>query len=279
MTNKDGNQPKRFTVDDYVALPPVQADHRLHYGLEAQQFGDLYLPDKLGIHPVILLVHGGCWRAQYDLQPLGRFCVALTQAGFAVWNIEYRRLGNGGGWPITFLDVAQAADHLKTVADSFSLDLNCVLAVGHSAGGHLALWLAGRHQLPRHSPLFSLNPLPIKRVLSLAGVADLEAGVSRQICGDGCAELIGGAPEVVPERYAQGSPASLLPLGVPHWHIVGSEDKSVPAEYVQEFVKVAQTHDEVHLEILADMGHFEPVVVDSPAWPVVKRAIDTLASM
>ena len=276
MTNENGNSPHILTVADYTSLPSVPADHRLSYGDHPEQFGDLYLPQQLGNHPVILLIHGGCWRAQYDLHALGGLCVALTQEGFAVWSIEYRRLGNGGGWPTTFLDVAQATDHLKQLADRYSLDLSNVLAVGHSAGGHLALWAAGRHRLPAQSPLFAADPLPIKGVISLAGVADLEAGVRDNICGDACAELVGGLPESVPDQYAQASPARLLPLGVPHWHIVGTEDKSVPAEFVHEFVTLAQTHDDVHLDILQNTGHFEIVVADSPAWPIVKSAINAL---
>ncbi len=124
---------------------PPPADHRIAYGPGQFHFGDLRVPKTRGPHPVAIVIHGGFWRAKYDLDYIGHLCAAFTAAGMTTWNIEYRRLGNtGGGWPGTFEDVVRAADHLEKIARDFALDLYRVITVGHSAGGHLALWLATR---------------------------------------------------------------------------------------------------------------------------------------
>ncbi|MCB0061690.1 MAG: alpha/beta hydrolase, partial [Caldilineaceae bacterium] len=175
-----------LSVDDYVKLPPVPPTNRYPYGADTEQFADLYLPsipptDATG-YPTIILIHGGCWRAQYDLSPLGRFCQTFADLGVAVWNLEYRRIGNGGGWPTTFLDVATGTDYLRTVAATERLDLTRVVAVGHSAGGHLALWLAVRHRLLSASPLFTTDPLSLNGVVALAGIPDLTDAAARDIC-------------------------------------------------------------------------------------------------
>jgi acetyl esterase/lipase len=171
-------------VEDYLKLPAVAADHRLAYGQAVDQFGDLYLPSTPGPHPVAVLLHGGCWQAKYDLQPLGNLCHALRAGGLAVWSLEYRRLGAGGGWPTTFQDVAAGSDFLRNLAPRFALDLSRVVAVGHSAGGHLALWLAGRHCLPPDSLLFGERPLQLAGVVALAGIPDLAAAAQWNICNN-----------------------------------------------------------------------------------------------
>jgi acetyl esterase/lipase len=273
MVTTDNRSPRLFTVDDYVKLPAIPAAHRLFYGPDPMHFGDLYLPPQPGPHPVVTLMHGGCWRAQYGLAPLGQLCTAFTQEGVAVWNIEYRRLGNGGGWPMTFLDVAAGVDFLRSMADRFSLDLSRVVAAGHSAGGHLALWVAGRHQLSKESTLFSADALPVCGVVSLAGIPDLAVGVERQICRGACQELVGGLPEEVPDRYQQASPIALLPFGVPQWHIHGVHDQSVPIDTVQQYISVARQHDVVHFDILPDAGHFELVIPTTAAWTTVRHAV------
>jgi acetyl esterase/lipase len=278
MAIPEHSAPKLLTVDDYTRLPTIPADHRLSYGSDPVQFGDLYLPSRPGPHPVVILLHGGCWREQYGLAPLGQLCVALAGEGLAVWNVEYRRLGNGGGWPATFLDVASAADTLRDIAGQYALDIARVVAVGHSAGGHLALWLAGRRRLPPQSRLFAAAPLPLRGVVALAGVPDLVEGVKRDLCGGACRDLVGGAPDAVPERYQQASPIALLPLEVPQWHIVGRYDQSVPVDYLQQYVAVAAEQDDVHLDILPATGHFEPVMPSTAAWSTVRQAVLALLS-
>ena len=276
MASPDNRAPGLLRADDYVRLPAIPAHCRLAYGPAPDQFGDLYLPLSPGPYPVVILLHGGCWRAQFGLAPLGQLCTAFTHAGLAVWNLEYRRLGNGGGWPYTLRDAASGAAFLQSIAVHYALDMARVVAVGHSAGGHLALWLAGRHHLPSDSPLWVAEAMQVHGVVSLAGIPDLAAGVQRQICRGACQELVGGLPDEVPERYQHASPISLLPLGVPQWHLVGVHDPLVPADYVQQYVAVARQHDEVHLDLLPDAGHFDLVVPTTAAWPAVRHAVLTL---
>src|SRR5262245_59110655 len=276
MTTIDTSPPHILTVDEIVTFPGVPADHRLSYGPDPEQFGDLYIPQQPGLHPVVLLLHWGCWRAQFSLTILGQLGAAFRQAGLAVWNVEYRRLGNGGGWPTTFQDVAMGADFLRTLAPQFALDLSRLVTVGHSAGGHLALWLAGRHRLPDTSPLYVAEGVRVRGVVALAGIPDLIAGVRWNICRGACHTVVGGLPEAVPDRYQHASPHALLPLGVPQRHLVGTEDERVPAAYVQQYVEAATHHDEVHLELLAGAGHFEVIVPTTAAWPAVRHAVLTV---
>lgn len=265
-----------MTAQAYQALPPVTADRRVAYGTHPAQFADLYLPVGPGPHPAVVLIHGGCWRAQYGLEPLGPLCAALRDLGLAVWSIEYRRLGDGGGWPTTFQDVAAAADAMSAIAADSSIDLSQVIAAGHSAGGQLALWLAARSGLPNHSPLYQSHPLALRGVLALAGLADLATAAARGLCSGACVELLGGTPDVVPERYAQVSPAAMLPLSAPQQHLVGSEDRTVPVDYLRDYVARAAASGPVLLELIADAGHFELVDPSSHAWPAVRRAMSEL---
>ena len=263
-----------LTVDDLLALPTVPPDVVLSYGSHAEQFGHLYLPVDTGPHPVVVLLHGGCWRARVSLDYMGQFARALTNDGIAVWSLEYRRLDNGGGWPETFLDVAAGADFLRTVADEYDLDLARVFTVGHSAGGHLALWLAGRHNLSSSSELYAEKPLELLGVVSLAGIPDLAEALEQNICPDAPDRLMGGTPQQVPERYAQGSPAELLPLGLRQIFIQGEQDDTVPISYVKLYEAAAKKGgEEVRLESLADTGHFEIVVATAPQWQTVRAAV------
>ncbi len=270
--------PPILSVADYVALPAVPATVRLAYGPAPEQFGDLYLPapaENQGVlHPLIILVHGGCWRAQYGLAQLGRFCATFAQLGVAVWSLEYRRLGNGGGWPTTFLDVAAGADYVRTLASQYALDLTRVVAVGHSAGGHLALWLAARQQLLPASPLFQHEPLPLIGVVALAGIPDLVDAAQQATCGDAAATLLGGSAQTFPARYADASPQALLPLGIPQHLLIGTLDEAVPVAHNEAYVQAAHAQgDTVHFTLLPDMGHFELVAPGTEAWPTVQAAI------
>ncbi|MFV9503455.1 MAG: alpha/beta hydrolase family protein [Oscillochloridaceae bacterium umkhey_bin13] len=266
-----------LTVHDYLAWPAVVADQRVAYGPHPAQFGDLYLPAGSGPHPIIILIHGGCWQARFDLAPLGPLCAALRTAGWAVWSLEYRRLGDGGGWPNTFADVAAGADALRGLVAP--LDRNRVIAAGHSAGGHLALWLAARARLPHTAPGWQPDPLPITGVLALAALADLALAAQQQLCDGAVAALLGGMPEAQPERYALASPAAQLPLGVPQYHIVGADDPIVPPAYLQSYCAKATAHgDAVTLTVLPAAGHFEPVDPTSAAWPELLAALDRIGA-
>ena len=264
-----------ISVEGYRAFPIIPADHRLSYGDDENQFIDLYLPpNDSTLRPVVILIHGGCWRAQHGLSQLGQMARALAAHEVVVCNIEYRRLGNGGGWPDTFLDVAKATDALGEFADRFKLDLSRVVPVGHSAGGHLGLWLACRHKLLPDMPLYVPNPLPIAAVVSLAGIPDMEKAVEQNICRGAAQELLAGMPDEVPAHYAIGSPQHLLPCGVPQLHINGTEDWIVPIDYVRDCVERAQlVGDAAELIPIPNAGHFEIVSAQSAAWPTVCRAI------
>ena len=265
-----------LTVSDYLAQPVVSPDVSIRYGDHPDQFGDLYLPAQVHPAPVVMMIHGGCWQAAYPLTPLGECCAALRARGYAVWNLEYRRLGNGGGWPSTFLAVAAGADHLRVLAEHYPLDLNRVVVVGHSAGGHLALWLATRPKLPPTSPLYIPHPLPVHGVVALAAVADLRRGVTATACGTACLELIDNEES----RCAEASPHARLPLDIPHYHLVGGDDPIVPASYVAAFVDAArQAGDLAHLTIVPKCGHFELTTPHSQAWQTVVQTIDKACSL
>lgn len=263
------------TVDDYINLKPINANVRLPYGHDDEQFGDLYLPENTNKpFPVIVLMHGGCWRAAHSLLQLGELCKALTELGYAVWNLEYRRLGNGGGWPTTFKDVAKGIDYLQSISEEYSLDLSNVISMGHSAGGHLALWLAAREQLTTESNLYTQNPLKVSAVISLAGIPDLEKGVALNICRGACEELMGGLPDEYPERYKQGSPHHLSLSGIPQIHLLGELDPIVPLDYLQTVLKHQQ--DPYNFDVIPGIGHFEMVMPETVSWPYIKRSLETL---
>jgi len=259
------------------ALPASAADRRFWYGDDPGQFADLYLPPGAGPHPVLALLHGGCWRAQYGLEPLGSLCRALAEAGFAAYNLEYRRPGQGGGWPHTFRDAARGIDALRDLAETCRLDLARVVASGHSAGGHLALWLAGRWRLPPTSPLYFPDPLPIKGVLALAAIPDLVGAAREGICQEMPAQLMGGTPAEVPERYRQASPLALLPTGCPQIHIIGDQDDPTHSVNIRRYVAAAREIGEpARLMIAPGAGHFELVNPAAPAWSLTLAALAEL---
>jgi acetyl esterase/lipase len=267
------------TWAEVAALPVPAPDHRVAYGPDALQFGELRLPEGPGPHPVAVFIHGGCWRSEYDLRHVASAGAALARRGVAVWTPEYRRIGDaGGGWPGTFGDVARATDHLRALAREHPLDLDRVVLVGHSAGGHLALWLAARDRLPAGSPLASADPLPVHGVVALAGITDLRAyGAAPGSCNASVPLLLSGAPEEVPDRYAQASPAELLPLGVPQRLLHGALDAIVPVEQSRAFAERASARgDDARLVRIERAGHFDLVAPFSPAWTRVEEAVLSL---
>src|SRR5262245_14222210 len=264
---------------DILTRPVSPADHRISYGQNEFQFGELRLPKGAGPHPVAIVIHGGCWMSEYGLSYMSNLSAALAEAGVATWSVEYRRVGNqGGGWPGTFEDVARAADHLRTVAKSYPLDLNRVIAVGHSAGGHLALWLAARKALPKDSPVHSADPLALRGVVSLAGITDLRrAGTA---CDSNVPQLMGGSATDKTAIYDQASPIELLPLGVPSAIVHGSSDNIIPLEMAKEYADAAKKKgDDAKLVVIEKAGHFEVVDPKSFAWEAVKAEAMALLKM
>lgn len=250
--------------------PPAHA--RLAYGSDRHQFGDLRLPaNRPGPYPVIIVIHGGFWRARFDLEFMGHFSQSLTDLGFATWSIEYRRIGNeGGGWPGTPLDAASAADYLREIAAEYQLNLENVTTIGHSAGGHLALWLAARPQIADTDQLYNPDPLEIKGAISLAGVSNLRRGFELKLSHGVVESFLGGAPDQYPERYYGASPYELLPLGVPQVLIHGTEDPDVPYIISQEYYEKAELlGDPVKLVSLPGAGHFEVIDPKSKEWAII----------
>jgi len=261
---------------------------RLAYGPEYLQFGELYLPKHAGPYPVIPLIHGGYWRARYDLTLMNGLAEDLARRGYAAWNIEYRRVGDkGGGWPGTFLDVARAVDYVRVLAPRYQLDLQRVVPIGHSAGGHLAFWLAARWRIPTHSPLAGSSiaalegeqatPLPLAGAISLAGVLDLETAWRLHLSNDAVVELLGATFPDAPERYAQASPAAMLPPGIPQILIHGTRDSNVPIEISRAYAAAAQSPGGpvTYLE-LEGIDHFDVIDPRSTAWERTTEALKAL---
>lgn len=270
-----------MTAGDALALPRPVPDAQIAYGPNALQFGELRVPRGEGPHPVALVIHGGCWLAEYDLGYVAALADALAGEGIATWSIEYRRVGDdGGGWPGTFLDVAAAADTLRQLASEHELDLGRVLAVGHSAGGHLALWLAARARLDVDDPLRGGSPLPITGVVALAGIPDLKAYASPDGCGAAVPALLGGQPAEVPHRLALTSPMEMVPLGVRQILVTGGLDAIVPASQAREYQLAARAAgDSVEIIEVAGAGHFELIVPAGSTWATVRDAIRRLADL
>jgi acetyl esterase/lipase len=264
---------------DILTRAAKPADHRISYGPNEFQFGELRLPKGAGPHPVAIVIHGGCWMSEYGLSYMGHLGDALAEAGVATWSVEYRRVGNrGGGWPGTFEDVSRAADHLRKIAKNYHLDLDRVIAVGHSAGGHLALWLAARKTLPKDSRLYSSDPLPLRGVVSLAGITDLRrAGTA---CDANVPQLMGGSATDKAAIYDQASPIELLPLGVPSAIVQGDSDPIIPLEMAKEYAEAAKKKgDDAKLVVIEKAGHFEIVDPKSFAWETVRNEALALLKM
>lgn len=255
---------------------------RITYGNNENQFGDLRLPDGNGPFPVAMIIHGGFWRSQFNLEQMNKLAEAFTAQGIATWNIEYRRVGqDGGGWPGTFLDNAKAIDFLDGLAKSYSLDLTKVITVGHSAGGHLALWLAARDKLPMTSTIHTkIAPFELQGAISLAGVADLrlmhEIHEWKEtlfgIVDNPTRDLLAGTPEEQNSRYQEGSPQELLPIGKSLALIHGSLDVNVPIGLSEKFAEKAEASgDTVILKTIPNVEHFGLIQPDSESWPIILK--------
>lgn len=264
--------------DSVLALTAPRPAARVEYGVDPLQFGNLRLPAGPGPHPVVVFIHGGCWLPQYTIDHAAPLEQALADRGYAVWSLEYRRVGDpGGGWPGTFHDVAAGADHLRALADAFPLDLSRVVAMGHSAGGQFALWLAARGAIAPGHALHTDDPLEIHGVLGLAPAPDLEGLHAAGVCGNVIDGLMGGSPAAYPERYRAASPMQLAPIGVPQALVVGGLDtrwEPVGRAYYERAVAVGDTL--VHLIAAEASGHFDMIAPTTATWPIVVDALDAL---
>lgn len=225
------------------------------YGAHEDQVADLRLPAGDGPHPVAVLLHGGFWRERYLRDGMEAAAEDLSQRGWATWNLEYRRVGGAGGWPATFDDVTAGIAALTRQP----VDLDRLVILGHSAGGHLALWAASR--------------VRAALVVSLGGVSDLEEAAALGL-GDGAVEdLLGGSPAEVPERYAAASPPRLLPLGAPVLLVHGDADADVPVATARRFAALPG-HGRCELRELPGVDHYAVVDPASPAWDATLTAVD-----
>jgi acetyl esterase/lipase len=266
------------SLDDYMKQTAHPPDAAVHYGPAPSQVAELFLPKGKGPHPVVVLLHGGCFlqRLEGFTQTSG-LAADLAGRGYAVWNVDYRKLGEpGAGYPGTFQDVAAAVDRLRAEAPTYGLDLHRVVAVGHSAGGHLALWAASRGRLPAGSPLYTPDPLRIGAVISLAGIGDLkgQGKVFALPCGDDTLDrLLDTANRKAP--FADTSPAELLPTGARVVMVNGVFDPVMPPYTGRDYaLKVRKAGGAAEVVTIADAGHFDVVIPRTAAWKVV---VETLA--
>jgi acetyl esterase/lipase len=245
---------------------------RIPYGDGQAQFGELWRPAGSPRSGVVVVVHGGFWRARYDLS-LGRPLAAdLVRRGWTVWNLEYRRVGAGGGWPATFADVAAGIDRLADL----DLDVSSVLTVGHSAGGQLAVWAAARPLLAEGAP--GAGPrVRVSAAVSQAGVLAMAAAAREGVGSGAVVDLLGGLPDEVPDRYAVTDPVALLPLPVPVLCVHSRADDSVPFSLSERYVAAASRAGG-HAELREVAGEHMAVIDPADAsWQVVADALPALA--
>ena len=257
--------------EDILKLAPPPADLRVPYGSDANQFLDLRLPKSRGPYPLLINIHGGFWRAKYNLEHVGHLCAALTAKGIATANLEYRRVGNeGGAWPGTFADLRMAYQFLKQHAAQHNFNLDRVVVMGHSAGGQLALCL-------------SAHEAGITTVVSLAGVVDLQSAYKLHLSNDAVVEFLRGTPAEVPDHYREADP---MQLSIPHarqWLIHGSADEVVPPAFSRDYVTAKQKRtgkekEEVSLLEIAGADHFDLIDPRTSAWRLVEQIILKLVS-
>ena len=256
---------------DILNVPPPPADKRVGYGSDPNQFLDLRLPRRKqkSSSPLVINIHGGFWRAKYDLAHAAHLCAALTSKGIATANVEYRRVGNeGGAWPGTFTDIRSAYHFLRQNARAYPVDANRVVVMGHSAGGQLALSLAA-------------HETSVKRVVSLAGVVDLQRAYELHLSNDAVVEFLRGKPSEVPDRYREANPMQLSITQARQWLIHGSRDDTVPPAFSRSYVSAKQkrgSKEDVHLLEIAGAGHFDLIDPRSAAWKQVEHTVIQLAA-
>ena len=251
---------------------PAPSDARIAYGKDPNQFGELRLPKGTAFkkpYPVVVMLHGGCWMAEYGLGYMGRVGADLAAQGSATWNLEYRRVGNpGGGIVGTFHDVQLGVGHLETLAKNYPLDLQRVV-IGHSAGGHLALRLANT-LFDKAAPKGALR---WRGVVALAAITDLRR--TGTACDASVQMLMGGTAREQGALYAQHSPLDLLPLGAIKQIIVhGDADRIIPTVMATSYVEAAQKKgDDAKLMLIEKAGHFDIVDAQATAWAQVRAEI------
>jgi acetyl esterase/lipase len=246
--------------DDILNLPTPKPDARVAYGNDPNQFVDLRLP-KQKARGLALTIHGGFWRAKYDLSYMGHLCASLTAQGLATANLEYRRVGNpGGGWPGSFADIRNACQFLQQNAHKYGVDAKPAAVIGHSAGGQLALCLAA------HEPT-------VKAAISLAGVVDLQRAYALHLSNDAVVEFLGGKPADVGDHYREADPMRLT-ISARQALVCGSDDDVVPPTFSRDYAAAKKKmREDVCLKEIAGAGHFEVVDPRTDAGKEVQRIV------
>ncbi|MFE3409864.1 alpha/beta hydrolase [Streptomyces mirabilis] len=272
--------------------PSVDPDVTATYGDHPDHVIDFYTPrepDPEVPAPLVIVLHGGAWRAPYDRRHITPFADFLARRGFAVANVEYRRGatipaqgGEGpvaGRWPDTFDDIAAALDALPALAREHlpKADLRRTVITGHSAGGHLALWAAARHVLPADAPWRTDRPAPLRGVVALAPIADFTVAEKLNVCSGASRQLLGGGARFA-ERQPYADPAFLLPTGIATTLVQGRTDVIVPEAVAESYAEAAARAGEVvGLTLLEDVGHFPLIDPAADACAVVAEEIAQLA--
>lgn len=246
---------------------------RFSYGEDPAQFGELTVPAGQAPSGVVVIIHGGFWQAVFDLD-LGRPLAAdLVSRGYAVWNLEYRRIGQGGGWPATLADVAVGFDHLRELPGE--LDVDRAVVIGHSAGGQLAAWLAGRSDLPSDAVGAQPRVQPVA-VVAQAGVMDLVGAARDGVGGRAVADLLGGEPDAVPDRYAIASPLDQVPVKVPVRCVHARADGNVPYAQSEQYVRSAKAAGADAELVTVPGNHFTLIDPATPDWQAVVKLLPGL---
>jgi acetyl esterase/lipase len=271
-----------MTLNDYLALSGPAPSATFAYGSAPSQFAQLFRPAGRGPFPVVVLVHGGCWTVKFGgIEQMHNMAGALAAQGIAVWNVEYRRVDeDGGGYPGTYQDLNAALDRLALEAPRHQLDTTRMVAVGHSAGGQLVQWLAGRSKIDPASPLFHPQPLPVRNIISLGGLADLreQQALIKSSCDRDMVQLTGLPSAARPDVFADTNAAQLIPNGSRSVLITGELDTISPPHVAYAYAARAQTAgDQAEVLILPGASHYDEVAASSPAWnlvlPVIRRAL------
>jgi acetyl esterase/lipase len=244
-------------MQDILELEPPKADKRVKYGADALNFADVRWPAVKKPWPAVMNIHGGFWRAAYDLTHAGHLCASLTKAGIATFNIEYRRVGDpGGSWPGTFEDIRNAYAYVRQNAAAMGCDPERIAMMGHSAGGHLAVCLAGHES-------------SVTRVVSLAGVLDLRKAYDLHLSNNAVVEFLGGTPEQMPDHYKEASPFELK-VKAKQVVVAGSKDDIVPPDFSSRYAAEKKKRGEtVDLVEIREAGHFELIDPRTKAFEVV----------
>jgi acetyl esterase/lipase len=264
---------------DYLALTGPAPAATYAYGAAPSQFAELFVPAGSGPFPVAVLVHGGCWTKEFGgITQLRNTAGALTTRGIAVWNVEYRRVDEpGGGYPGTYQDINAALDLLAARAPASHLDMHRIVAVGHSAGGQLVQWIAGRSRIAPSSPLYQANPVKVTQIVSLGGLADLrsEQALIKSSCERDMVDLTGLPSAARPDVFSDTNAAELMPNGSHTVLVTGEFDTVSPPRVAHDYaVKARKAGDTADVIILPGASHYDEVAATSASWPAVLQVIE-----